>query len=190
MTRFAGPRESNGPGTARNRKTPDLPSRKTGLRPPIIIFSRVEVKKSAWAGPTTPGQKTAVTQEKAYLNSKNDVYASGLKSNQEVYMRIEVRSRSLKLTQEMRDRVRRRVQVALGRFSQRLTSVHIMLRDVNGPKGGVDKHCKVLVSIRPSFKVIIEEKDANLGAAVNRALDRAGRAVARRIDQALARRRA
>ena len=70
-----------------------------------------------------------------------------------------------------------------------LNSVRIMLHDLNGPKGGVDKHCKVLISIRPSFNIIIEETDAFLEAAINRALDRAGRTVARRIDQIMDRRR-
>lgn len=104
-------------------------------------------------------------------------------------MKIDIRSRSLKLTDTLKDYVDRRIRFALGRFSQRLESVRIMLQDLNGPKGGVDKHCKVHIAVLPSFNIIIEEKDAELETAVNRALDRAGRTVARRLDQFLDRRR-
>jgi ribosome-associated translation inhibitor RaiA len=98
-------------------------------------------------------------------------------------MKIDIRSRSLKLTEVLNDYIHRRVLFALGRFTRRLQSVRIMLKDLNGPKGGVDKHCKVMVSIVPSFNVIIEESDADLQTAINRALERAGHTVARRIDQ-------
>jgi ribosomal subunit interface protein len=104
-------------------------------------------------------------------------------------MNIDIRSPSLKLTGAILDHVHRRIRFALGRFAQRLTSVRVLLKDLNGPKGGVDKHCKVLVSIRPSLKVIIEETDADLKTAIDRAMDRAGRNVARRLDQILDRRR-
>lgn len=104
-------------------------------------------------------------------------------------MKIDIRSRSLKMTDTLKNYVDRRIRFALGRFSQRLESVRIMLQDLNGPKGGVDKRCKVHVAILPSFSVIIEETDVELESAVSRALDRAGRTVARRLDQFLDRRR-
>jgi ribosome-associated translation inhibitor RaiA len=108
----------------------------------------------------------------------------------EVTMRIDIRACSLKLTPTLRDYVRRRIRFALGRFMLRLKNVRVVLKDLNGPKGGVDKHCKVFVNIMPSFSVIIEERDADLETAINRALDRAGRTVARRLDQVLDRRKA
>ena len=104
-------------------------------------------------------------------------------------MRVDIIFRSCKRTKALCDSVNRRIRFALGRFSQHLTSVRVMLSDLNGPKGGVDKHCKVLINIRPSFSVIIEETDAVLESAINRALDRAGRTVARRLDQVMDRRR-
>ena len=104
-------------------------------------------------------------------------------------MKIDIRTHSLKRTGVLIEQVTRRIHFALGRFARRLMSVRVMLKDLNGPKGGVDKHCKVQVNIRPSFKVIIEEADVDLDTAVNRALDRAGRTVARRLDQILDRRR-
>ena len=104
-------------------------------------------------------------------------------------MRIDIRTRSLKMTKSLSEHVHRRIRFALGRFEQRLMSVRVWLGDLNGPKGGVDKHCKVLVGIRPSLRVVIEERDTDLEAAVNRAMDRAGRTVARRLDQIMDRRR-
>lgn len=104
-------------------------------------------------------------------------------------MRIDIQSRSFKLTRALKDHVQRRIHFALGRFSRRLEGVRVTLTDLNARKGGVDKRCKVLVSLRPSVSVVIEETDSDLIVSVDRALDRAGRTVARRIDQILDRRR-
>lgn len=104
-------------------------------------------------------------------------------------MNIDIRSPSFRLTRALSDHIQRRIHFALGRFAQRLAGVRVTLKDLNGPKGGVDKQCKVLVSIRPSFSVIIEDADTDLEAAINRAVERAGRTVARRLDQVIGRRR-
>lgn len=100
-------------------------------------------------------------------------------------MKIQIRSRSIQLNDGLKRYITRRIHFALGRFARRVKDVRVMLQDLNGPKGGTDKHCKVIVDIHPRIKVVIEESDAELLAAINRALDRAGRNTARRLDKAL-----
>jgi len=77
---------------------------------------------------------------------------------------------------------RRRLEFALGRFGPRVRSLAVRLKDVNGPKGGVDKVCLVAVRLTvPRCEIVIEDGDADAAVAIDRAVDRAGRAVARAV---------
>lgn len=100
-------------------------------------------------------------------------------------MRIEIKARNMDITDELRERVRRQIRFAFGRFHDRVHRVAVTLSDANGPRGGIDQRCQVRVSGRPSWHVVVRDEDADLIVALTRALNRAGRVVARRIDRKL-----
>jgi len=54
------------------------------------------------------------------------------------------------------------------------------LFDINGPRGSVDKHCHIQVVLAGLPDVIIEDTEADMYVAINRATDRAGRTLIRR----------
>ena len=100
-------------------------------------------------------------------------------------MRIEMTARGVGLTAATRGHVERRLYFALGRFADRVSQVHVRLADVNGPKGGVDKSCRIRVRLFGLPTVVVEQMDSDLNAAIDRSADRIGRAVARKLDRAL-----
>jgi putative sigma-54 modulation protein len=104
-------------------------------------------------------------------------------------MRINIQTRGFKLTEGLRDYAERRVRFALGAFSGRVRSLVMHLADENGPRGGVDKRCTIRASLPGAPPVIIEQLEADLYGAIDRAADRAGRAVSRRLERASAGRR-
>jgi hypothetical protein len=61
-------------------------------------------------------------------------------------MSVWVRSRGFELTDALRAHAERRLRYALGRFRMRLRSVILRLDDVNGPRGGNDKRCQIVVA--------------------------------------------
>ena len=80
---------------------------------------------------------------------------------------------------------RKRLEFALGRFTGRVRSLHVSLKDLNGPRGGLDKHCRIAIRLeRPGRLIVIEDVDAEPEAAISRAAERASRAVTRAIDAA------
>jgi ribosomal subunit interface protein len=97
-------------------------------------------------------------------------------------MRIEIRG-NVDLSSALGQYVERRFQAALGRFSKRLLLVTVRLMDLNGPKGGVDKRCQVILPMPPSSPLMVEESHADLYTAIDYAADRAARAVAREIGR-------
>lgn len=97
-------------------------------------------------------------------------------------MRIEIRV-SGNVPEEVPALLRKRLEFALGRFSPRIQRVRASLKDLNGPRGGVDKQCLVDVRLRHERRpIVIEDVDADPMVASGRAAERAGRAVARTVE--------
>lgn len=95
-------------------------------------------------------------------------------------MKLTIRAEGLTLDQTTRARAERRLAFALGRFAERIDSVRLVVADENGPRGGVDKLCKLNVHGR-GWDVHVEDADAVVDTAVDRVAGRAGRSVARKL---------
>ncbi len=98
-------------------------------------------------------------------------------------MRVEIRSRGMDIGERLRDYSIRRVRFALGRYGTRIVRAVVFLTDLNGPRGGIDKQCRILLRLRPGREVTVEASDADLLAAVDRAADRARHALSRDIQR-------
>jgi len=100
-------------------------------------------------------------------------------------MRFSVSGDRVKVTTGLREYIDRRLHFALGRFGTAIDTVSVRVEDINGPRGGVDKHCRIVVKLRASGsnRIAIDDNDENLRAAVARASNRAGRTVARAIER-------
>ena len=98
-------------------------------------------------------------------------------------MRLTVRSKSFRLSQDMRERIQSRLAFALSRFNHRVRDVTTILTDVNGPKGGVDKRCRLVVRLRSKGEVTIEQSASDYTAAIGQAADRIGYNVSRTLKR-------
>ena len=98
-------------------------------------------------------------------------------------MQVDIRPRKIEIDAAMRAHVDRRLRFALGRFGERIVKVTVRFDDANGARGGVDKQCHIDVALRPSGNVLVEDVDADLHAVVDRAVDRAARAVVRDLQR-------
>ena len=94
-------------------------------------------------------------------------------------MNIEIRGDDRRLTADTRAIVDRKVRLALGRFASAVRHIRIVIKDTNGPKHGVDQSCAVQVHLSRGGEVHVTAEDAALHNAVDRALERAGRATVR-----------
>lgn len=97
-------------------------------------------------------------------------------------MQLHIRGRNLQLTPALLEHVDKRLRFALGRFAARLSRVAVRVSDVNGPRGGVDKRCWIRLDLGGKA-LTIDEIDANLYAAIDRASERAGRATERALNR-------
>jgi ribosome-associated translation inhibitor RaiA len=104
-------------------------------------------------------------------------------------VQLQIRCSGIANTEEVREFVRRRLRFALGRLDGAVSRISVRLLDVNGPKGGDDKVCKMIVRTSSGGNVIVEETHADLFAAVSKAADRAGRLAGTQISLGRAARR-
>src|SRR4051794_16441718 len=104
-------------------------------------------------------------------------------------MRLEIRRRGVEVTEGLRDHIVERLRLALGRFAGYIGEVRVYLRDVNGPRGGADKVCRVVVEVPRSGRVVVAGAEVDIFDAIARTANRARFAVRRRVKRLLARRR-
>ena len=98
-------------------------------------------------------------------------------------MQVEVRIQGTDLADAVRSYAARRIHFALWRFAPRVGRVQIRLSDVNGTRGGVDQCCHISADRLPSGKVVVEQVDADLFAAIDRASERVGQVFQREIQR-------
>lgn len=96
-------------------------------------------------------------------------------------MNIEIRSQGFKISEAMRGYTEHRLHFALRKFAGKLGAVTVRFSDVNGPRGGVDKLCRISVEVPPSATVAMQAINANLYTAIDRAAVCTERSLARRL---------
>ena len=79
--------------------------------------------------------------------------------------------------------VRRKLGMKLGKFARAIERVSVRIKDVNGPRGGIDKLCRIKVVLSGLPSVVVEQQHASLQAAVDNALRRTESAVRRSVQR-------
>lgn len=98
-------------------------------------------------------------------------------------MKLDIIGRGVEVTEALAVHVERRLRFALGRFGRRVSHVAVTVADLNGPRGGIDQLCRIIVDLTPRGKVVVEVRDTEAVIAVARAAERIGRAVARELER-------
>jgi putative sigma-54 modulation protein len=98
-------------------------------------------------------------------------------------MNIEITGRHAELSQTLKSHIQQKLQFSLNWFEQHICKIYISLADVNGPRGGVDKQCTLQLFLANMNDIVIKDTQATLSLAVDRAIQRAGRSVACKVDR-------
>lgn len=98
-------------------------------------------------------------------------------------MYIDIMTHSFSLTDALRIHAAKRVHFSLSNYEGRILRVVIRLSDINGPRGGEDKCCQLLVTLAGLQNVVVEDIKSDMYVTIDRATNRAGRAVKRRLTR-------
>ena len=94
---------------------------------------------------------------------------------------VEVRSKTDVIERDLRQFAERRMSFALDHL-RHIRRVDISIEDVNGPKGGIDKQCRIR-AILGFASVVLEETQSDWQVAVARAIHRLDRTATERLHR-------
>jgi hypothetical protein len=94
-----------------------------------------------------------------------------------------IRVDGVTLDDDDRAYIRRRLGEKLGKYASAIERVTVRVRDVNGPRGGVDLLCRIKVVLSRLPSVVVEHQAAVLKPALTRALTAAERAVRQTLQR-------
>ena len=80
---------------------------------------------------------------------------------------------------ELRDQAVTRLKFVMRRLSSRVPRAKLLLSDINGPRGGVDKRCQLELTTDGTGTVVITSVARDWRSAIDQTLARAGRVVQR-----------
>ena len=101
---------------------------------------------------------------------------------------LTVRSRRFRGDSEFSRAVARRLESTTGRFGERIRSIVVCLDDLNGARGGIDKVCRVEMSLAKGDKIHVRGLGPTPEAAVAAAAPRARQMLVRKLGRSRSRR--
>jgi len=100
-------------------------------------------------------------------------------------MTITIRSGVFRIDADLRETVETLVQRGLRRYAKRISEIRVWLDDANGPRGGIDRTCRIQVELLSAGTSTVESRAETVYAALAGAIERAKTT----IDRTLKRRR-
>lgn len=98
-------------------------------------------------------------------------------------MKLQVSFSGWKPNADARHALIDRLLGSIDRFAPQVSGVAFYLQDVNGPKGGVDKECRLIVKLRQLPSIIIRDSDSCFSTLVERVTSRASHAVSKTVER-------
>lgn len=97
-------------------------------------------------------------------------------------MKFNIYSRPFPLTTGLENHIRQKFGRALS-HAPLLTEVSVTVSDINGPRGGEDKQCKLQFSLAGFGQVVIKDTKADMYHAIDSAAKRARHAASRAMNR-------
>jgi ribosome-associated translation inhibitor RaiA len=94
-------------------------------------------------------------------------------------MQIQIQASPFELQDTSRQSIEQRVRFVLRRLQHQVSQARIRLTDINGPRGGVDKECQLLLKQAGPGQVVIKTQGTTYASALDAALQRASQALLR-----------
>lgn len=79
--------------------------------------------------------------------------------------------------------IRKNYQFALDRFMHAIREVEVWCRDVNGPRGGIDKSCRVQIRLYPRGVVTAKSSGTSIVQAANEACEKAKALILKKLSK-------
>lgn len=99
-------------------------------------------------------------------------------------MKIDIQAKQLKLGQTFKQNVKVKIRRLFQHNSEDVNRINITVADINGPKGGDDKVCKVNVSVGGGKNILVSARDSSAYKAVTQAIRKASATLSKQRQKA------
>lgn len=97
-------------------------------------------------------------------------------------MQMKIQIKGLPRASKLRRIAAHKIDAALARYAHAIEETSVRLDDINGPdRGGVDKLCRVVLRMKDSSVLVIEELGTDVAQVIERVADRLRQSVARQL---------
>ena len=96
-------------------------------------------------------------------------------------LEFEFHSPDIEIPQDVVQYTQDKVNVRLGKYGRRVMGIIVHIRDLNGPKGGVGVACHIEARLSGMEPVNVDEREPDLRAAIDLAIDRLEVVVGRHV---------
>lgn len=99
-------------------------------------------------------------------------------------MRIDIQTTEMNLGQNFKQVLKAKTRRLFQHNSRHIRQINITFRDVNGPKGGEDKLCRVNVFVGRGQHILVSVKDSSAYQAAMLAVKKANHSLRRQLGKA------
>ncbi|SMF14409.1 Sigma 54 modulation protein / S30EA ribosomal protein [Alteromonadaceae bacterium Bs31] len=100
-------------------------------------------------------------------------------------MLLKIHTKGIHSSDSLHDIVNSKIRLILGRFSEKIQRVDAFLVDVNGPKGGDDKRCRLVIKLEKNLPFTVQDTSENILEALCAASHRGKRKIKRLVHRKL-----
>ncbi len=118
---------------------------------------------------------------------KNDLtknlYKYLIKTLRGVFMDLTITDLNVELSSENVSRIKQKARRMFNSVCDSVQVMKIVLNDINGPKGGKDKHCRVIIHAKGMPDIVVTDNQTSVMSATNMALARAKSTLLRKVKR-------
>ncbi|MEL7499210.1 MAG: hypothetical protein AAFN77_16500 [Planctomycetota bacterium] len=98
-------------------------------------------------------------------------------------MNIRLNDKAKLLSQRAINTLHLKARTTFQRFRENVRGIEVGVFDVNGPRGGIDKQCRILVKLKRMKDIAVVATAASISQAIGGAVHRAARSVDKLVSR-------
>ena len=98
-------------------------------------------------------------------------------------MELTITDLNVDLSNENVSRIKQKTRKMFDKICDNIQAIKVTIDDINGPRGGKDKHCKVVILTKGMPNIVITDNQTSVMSAVNTALSRARTSLLRKVKR-------
>lgn len=98
-------------------------------------------------------------------------------------MKTNINFRKINRSKEITNYINKRISSAFKRAQDAIESTSLTISDINGPKGGIDKECTIIIKAAGMKSIVISEQQSKLHTAIDRCVSRANQTLMKQLQK-------